>query len=308
MLLENRVAIVTGAGRGIGRAAAAALAREGARVMVCDKGTSVDTSADADPSVAGQAAKEIAAEAGVETLASDVDVTDDAAVSAMFDDAVAAWGHVDIVVNAAGIIRDRMLWNVPSEEWDDVTRVHLRSCYTTVSALARHARATRDEPRDRSVVTFSSSAGVFGNAGSTAYGTAKSGVLGFTRIAAMELGRYGVRVNAVVPFAWTRMAEVLPGQADEENERLARLRQLGPEHVANLVTWLAATADPQLTGQVLGMRGKELLVFSQPSIHSRVSLEETDPRSISEALGEQPGGNLPPLRPSGEIFDYDPIL
>jgi NAD(P)-dependent dehydrogenase (short-subunit alcohol dehydrogenase family) len=305
LLARDKVAVVTGAGRGIGREIALTLAREGGRVMVNDKGTGVESSEGRDASVAEAVAEEIRA-AGGDARSSSADVTDADAVAAMIAGAREAWGRVDILVHAAGIIRDRMVWNVPPEEWDDVMSVHLKGCYTTTRAFAQDLREHRERTDEASIVTFSSSAGVYGNVGSSAYGAAKAGVIGFSRIVAMELARYGARVNCIVPFAWTRMSGQLPGGSDDADRRVERLKELSPAHVANLAAFLASDGAEGITGQVLGMRGKELLVFAQPSIHAQLLLADSSPQSIAEAIAPRLKHHLPALRQSPEIFDYEP--
>jgi NAD(P)-dependent dehydrogenase (short-subunit alcohol dehydrogenase family) len=307
MLLNDRVALVAGGGRGIGLAVAKGLAREGAAVVLCDKGTAVDSSGAHDPAIAASAAAEVAAFGGT-VRAHDLDVTDGEAVEAIVEQTARELGGLHIVVNAAGIIRDRMLWNVAKEEWDDILSVHLGSCRALVGAFARHVRALGEPYPDRSVITFTSSAGMFGNQGSSAYGTAKAGVVGFSRIAAMELQRFNIRVNSVLPFAWTRMARELPTAGEAAEQRLAGLRKLDPDRVAGLVTWLVASSDPDLTGQVLGMRGRELLVFAQPSMTVRAILDRPGPEELARLFGERPSRHLPALTPSSAHFDYDPIV
>lgn len=302
MLLRERVAVVTGGGRGIGFHAAMALAEQGARVLIVDKGTDVSGSSLRDSSIAERAAGQVVA-CGGEALFSDSDVTD---MQAM-DEAIARMGPVDILVNAAGIIRDRMLWNVPEDEWDDVHRVHLKGCFGTTRALARMLRNSPRPPASVSIVNFASSAGVFGMAGSSAYGAAKSGVVGFTRTAAMELANLNVRANCVVPFAWTRMAGELPVTSQKAAERVQRLQQLRPEDVANLVVALAASDDDRLSGQVIGIRGKEIMLFSQPHVDLRVVLPSTSTHDICRVLDTCVAPSVAPLVPSTRIFDYEPF-
>lgn len=308
--LAGRVALITGAGRGIGRATAIAMAGEGARVLVCDKGTSVASSEEADPDVGEATAAEIRQRGG-EAVALPVDVADTAAVAEAFAVARNHWGGVDTVVNAAGIIRDRMLWNVDPTEWDDMMSVHLRGTWAVTAELARDLRGRAKEggiPADVSVATFASSAGVFGNVGSSAYGSAKAGIAGFTRIAAMELAPLGVRVNCVVPFAYTRMADQLPESDPAARSRLARIRSLSVDPVAAFLVWLAACSNASVTGQLFGVRGREVLVFAQPRIEMRIALERTDPEHLSDVLTRWLPDRLPPLQASSEIFGGDPFV
>ena len=208
-MCEGRVAVVTGAGRGIGREYALMLAEQGAKVVVNDLGGDRDgTGADASP--AQQVVDEITAMGG-EAAVNGADVSDFAAAKAMIDQAVETFGGLDVVVNNAGILRDRMLTNMTEEEWDLVIKVHLKGTF----APARHAaaywreRSKAGETNDARIINTTSVSGIYGNVGQTNYGAAKQGIAGFTFIAALELERYGVTVNAIAPGALTRLTEDL---------------------------------------------------------------------------------------------------
>lgn len=304
-MLKGRVAVVTGGGRGIGFHTASRLAELGARVMIVDKGTPVATSTIGDSSVAAVAAEKLNQTGGT-ALHSEADVTDLKAMSEVIAQTDEVFGPVDILVNAAGIIRDRMVWNVPEEEWDDIHRVHLKGCFATTRGLARAVRGDNSRQSTVDVVNFASSAGVFGMAGSSAYGAAKAGVIGFSRITSMELAALGFRVNCVVPFAWTRMAAQLPSGTNDNDGRRDRLQRLKPEDVARLVSAICASTDPQLTGQVLGMRGRELLLFSPPSVQTRLILADTETDELSRLLDSSALRFVPPT-PSTTIFNYEPF-
>src|SRR3954465_7641445 len=234
-LCEGRVAIVTGAGRGIGREHALSLARHGAKVVVNDLGGSMDgTGADASP--AQQVVDEIKGMGG-EAVANGDNVADFAGAEAMIKQAVDTFGDLHVVVNNAGILRDRVLANMTEAEWDAVINVHLKGTF----APSRHAaaywreQAKAGEQLDNRIINTSSVSGIYGNPGQTNYGAAKAGIAAFTQIAARELIRYGVTVNAIAPGALTRMTEGLAGMAqDSEEER----EMLHPHWVAPVAVWL----------------------------------------------------------------------
>lgn len=296
---------VTGAGRGIGREVALRFAQSGANVLMIDKGTGVATSRQGDAAIVESAAEELRRTSS-DVLYSDADVSDADSVECAMDLAIERWGTIDIVVNAAGIIRDRMIWNVSDDEWNDVQAVHLRGCLNTMRHFARHIRTVANPERGFAAVNFGSSAGVFGNPGSTNYGAAKAGVIQLSRIAAMELGRLNTRVNCVVPFAHTRMAAELPGEDEEARLRLERLQRLTPVSIADLTVCLARIDSAWMTGQVIGMRGKELLVFAPPSIDQRILAAATDPDSLGDLIDSRIAAMVTPPQPSTEIFDYEP--
>jgi NAD(P)-dependent dehydrogenase (short-subunit alcohol dehydrogenase family) len=245
-LCERRVAIVTGAGRGLGREHALMLAANGAKVVVNDLGANVDGTG-RDASFAAQTVADIR-KAGGEAIVNGDDVSSWAGAKHMIGDAVEAYGKLDIVVNNAGILRDRMLVNMSEEEWDAVIQVHLKGTF----APSRHAAAywreinkkTGDPVMGR-IINTTSTSGIYGNVGQTNYGAAKAGIAAFTIIAARELKRIGVTVNAVSPSAQTRMTEGL--RAVNEEQRAMR----DPKWVSPVVTYLASEAAQDITGRVI---------------------------------------------------------
>jgi NAD(P)-dependent dehydrogenase (short-subunit alcohol dehydrogenase family) len=245
-LCEGRVAIVTGAGGGLGRQHALLLAAHGAKVMVNDIGAGVDGRG-ADASVAAAVVGAIKA-AGGEAIANGADVSDWQGAQAMIDAAVGTFGRLDILVNNAGILRDRMLTNMAEDEWDAVIKVHLKGTF----APSRHAAAYwREESKKANapvkgrIINTTSTSGIYGNVGQTNYGAAKAGIAGFTIIAARELRRYGVTVNAISPSAQTRMTEGL--RELSANERATR----DPKWVSPTVVYLASEEAQDITGRVV---------------------------------------------------------
>jgi NAD(P)-dependent dehydrogenase (short-subunit alcohol dehydrogenase family) len=249
--LSGKVAIVTGAGRGIGRAHAVALAAAGAKVVVNDLGGSL-AGEGADLSPAEQVVAEIAA-AGGEAVADGENVADFEGARRLVRHAIDAFGGVDIVVNNAGILRDRMLVNMSEEEWDAVIAVHLKGHFAVTRHAAEHwrERAKAGEQLRARVINTSSPSGVFGNVGQTNYGAAKAGIAGFTIIAAQELARYGVTVNCLAPNARTRMTE----ETFEMGERPEGFDPLDPANISPVVVALCADDAQDITGQVFHIWG-----------------------------------------------------
>jgi NAD(P)-dependent dehydrogenase (short-subunit alcohol dehydrogenase family) len=250
-LLEGKVAIVTGAGGGLGRAHALALAREGARVVVNDLGASLGGEG-ADASRAEAVVAEIEA-LGSQAIANAENVADFEGARRLVEHALEAFGRLDVLVNNAGILRDRMLVNMDEAEWDAVVAVHLKGHFAPTRHAAAHWRERTKAGEDvrARVINTSSPSGVFGNAGQANYGAAKAGIAAFTVIAALELGRYGVTVNCIAPNARTRMTESAFALPEEDGG----FDPLAPEHNSPIVVALCADEAQAITGQVFHVFG-----------------------------------------------------
>jgi NAD(P)-dependent dehydrogenase (short-subunit alcohol dehydrogenase family) len=257
-ICEGRVAIVTGAGRGLGRAHALELARQGARVVVNDLGTS-GAGEGASNGPADDVVERIRALGG-QAVANGSDVADFDGARTLVRQAVDEFGGLDVLVNNAGFLRDRMLVSTAEEEWDAVVRVHLKGHFATLRHAAAYWReeAKAGRTRDARVVNTSSGAGLQGSIGQGAYSAAKAGIAGLTLVAAAELARYGVRVNALAPAARTRMTEAAFADAMAEPE--SGFDAMDPENVSPVVAWLASTDSADVTGRVLEVEGGRICV------------------------------------------------
>lgn len=255
-LCESRVAIVTGAGRGIGREHALSLARHGAKVVVNDLGGAVDGSG-TDLSPAEQVVAEIHGMGG-EAIANAEDVSDWEGAQRMINAAIEAFGDLHVVVNNAGILRDRVLANMTEEEWDAVIKVHLKGTFAPARWAVAYWRERSKAGAQVSgrIINTTSVSGIYGNPGQTNYGAAKAGIAAFTTIAALEVERYGVTVNAVAPAALTRMTEGLGMGSGDEEQRAA----YSPHWIAPIVTWLASEQSAHVTGRVFEASGHVLAV------------------------------------------------
>jgi NAD(P)-dependent dehydrogenase (short-subunit alcohol dehydrogenase family) len=256
-ILEGRIAIVTGAGRGIGRAHALELARQGARVVVNDLGTS-----GSGEGAASEVAHEVVAEIealGGKAVANGADVADFEQAAAMVQQAIDAFGGLDILVNNAGFVRDRMLVNTSEEEWDAVIRVHLKGHFAPLRHAGAWWRAEAKDGRQRAarVINTSSGAGMQGSVGQTTYSAAKAGIAGMTLVAAAELGRYGVNVNAIAPVARTRMTEGAFPEMMAGSD--AAFDAMDPANNSPVVAWLASE-DCDISGRVLEIEGGQICV------------------------------------------------
>ena len=268
--LKGKAAVVTGAGRGIGRAIAELLASEGAAVVVNDLGTTVDGGG-APTSVADEVVAAIKA-AGGTAVANHDSVSDFAGAERIIATAVKEFGAIDVLVNNAGILRDRMIFNMAEEDWDAVIAVHLKGAFNCTRHAAVHMR---QQKRGR-IISMSSTSGTIGNPGQANYGAAKDGIAAMTRVVSRELGKYGVTVNAVCPGASTRMTQTVGDSARQARQKAGiqtpaapvatfTLQHTGPENVAPWVTWLATDAAQDVNGQVFFVMGGLVALMNEPA-------------------------------------------
>ena len=252
--------IITGAGRGIGRGHALEYARQGAKLVVNDLGAEVDGSG-SSTGPAGEVVDEIRGMGG-EAVANGDDISDWEGAQRLVNTAVESFGRLDVLVNNAGILRDRMLVNMTDDEWDAVIKVHLRGTFATSRWAAAYwrERVKAGETNDARIINTSSPSGIYGNAGQTNYGAAKAGIASFTIIAAMELGRYGVTVNAIAPTALTRMTENLGMGAAATDRKPEDFDAFAPENIAPLVVWLGSPESKDITGRVFNVSGGRISV------------------------------------------------
>jgi NAD(P)-dependent dehydrogenase (short-subunit alcohol dehydrogenase family) len=280
-LCEGRVAIVTGAGRGIGREHALSLARQGASVVVNDLGGAVDGSG-SDLSPAEQVVEEIRA-AGGQAVANADSVSSWEGAQRLVNTAVETFGDLHVVVNNAGILRDRVLANMTEEEWDAVIDVHLKGTFAPSRWAVAYWReqAKAGKPVSGRIINTTSVSGIYGNPGQTNYGAAKAGIAAFTAIAALEVGRYGVTVNAVAPVALTRMTEGLGPAPETDEQREMR----SPRWIAPIVTWLASEESANVTGKVFEASG-QMLAVAEGWVRGPVHEPVEDPTQIGPVVAE----------------------
>jgi NAD(P)-dependent dehydrogenase (short-subunit alcohol dehydrogenase family) len=257
--LDGRVAIVTGAGRGIGRSVAILLASEGAAVVVNDLGAALDGSG-SDTGPAGQVVAEIGT-AGGKAVANGADVSDHAAAQVLINSAVEQFGRLDVLVNVAGILRDRMVFNMTEQEWDDVIRVHLKGTFNTTKFAAAYWRSLRDPSAQNRIINFTSVSGLHGSPGQPNYAAAKMGIVGLTYSCANALRQYGVTVNAISPGAATRMTESVP--AERRRSRVTA-DEWSPDNVAPVVAYLASEQSDWITGRIVHSSGYEIALYNNP--------------------------------------------
>jgi len=269
--LEGKVAVITGAGGGIGRAHALLFAREGAKVVVNDLGCARDGTGQSD--TAAKVVAEIEAQGG-EAVASGDAVGSFASAQRIVRTAMDAYGRLDILVNNAGILRDRTLLNMTEEEWDQVLQVHLKGTFSCTQAAAR---VMKDLNRGGRIINTSSSSGLLGQFGQTNYGAAKVGIHALTRIAAWELAKYRITVNAITPAALTRMLETIPGLKETVTEVA-----LGPHFIAPLAAYLASDAAAAITGQTFGIEGNHVFIYRMMTSHGATKRGTNEPWTIDE--------------------------
>ena len=282
-LCEGRVAVITGAGRGIGREYALMLANHGAKVVVNDLGADPDgRGGDAGP--AGEVVEEIRAMGG-EAVVNGADVSDFDAARDMIHQAIDTFGTLDILINNAGILRDRMVFSMSESDWDAVVQVHLKGTFAPVHHAAAWWReqTKAGQSFQARIINTASPSGIFGNVGQTNYGAAKAGIAAFTVISAMELVRYGITVNCIAPSALTRLTAPLMGGGDISEEIQ---ETMSPTWIAPIVTWLCSPEADNVTGRVWVVGNGRLGIAEGWALGPNVPLESQDPTTLQPVVAD----------------------
>ncbi|MBV8258042.1 MAG: SDR family oxidoreductase [Actinobacteria bacterium] len=300
--LEGKVVVVTGAGRGIGRDVALLAASEGASVVVNDLGGAAEGTG-SDPGPAHEVVREIEA-AGGSAVASTSSVADEADAASIVETALASFGRIDVVVNNAGILRDRIFHQMTTEEFEAVVRVHLFGSFHVARAAAIHFR----KQEGGAFVHFTSTSGLIGNLGQANYSAAKMGMVGLSRSIALDMARFDVRSNCIAPFAWSRLIGTIPTDSEAEAKRVERFKTMSTEKVAPLAVFLASELANGITGQIFGVRRNEVFLFNQPRpIRSVHRGEGWSVETLAEEMAPAFRSSLVPLERSADVFSWDPI-
>ena len=301
-IVAGKVAIVTGAGRGIGRGIALLLAQEGARVVVCDIGASLDgAGTDMGPA---QAVVDEIEKAGGKAIASTLSISEPGNAEKIVAAALEHFGRVDVLVNNAGILRDRIFHRMSWSDWSDVINVHLHGSFAMSRACATHFR----EQNSGSFVHMTSTSGLVGNFGQANYMAAKMAIVGLSRGIALDMARFNVRSNCIAPFAWTRMIDSIPAETEQEKARVARIREMTPEKIAPLTVYLASDRAEGITGQIFSVRNNEIYLFNQNRpIRTLHRSDGWTPEKLDAQLKGAFGPSFTPLERSGDVFAWDPV-
>jgi len=300
--LQDKVVLVTGAGGGIGRELALALAAEGARVLVNDLGSSVAGEGQ-DRSRAQAVVDEIRA-AGGEASANSDSVADWAAAHRMVEQALDTFGRIDAVINNAGILRDRFFHNMSADEWRTVIDVHLNGTFYVSRAAAPHFKAQQSG----AYIHMTSTSGLIGNLGQANYSAAKLGIVALSKSIALDMAKFGVRSNCISPFAYSRMIGSIPTDTPEQQARVERLQRMQTHQIAPLAVYLASEAAREVSGQIFAVRANEIFLISQNRpIRSLHSGEGWTAQSIAERAMPALRASFYPLERSPDVFNWDPV-
>jgi len=301
-IVKGKSALVTGAGRGIGRGIAMLLGQEGARVVVCDIGASLQGEGN-DASPAQQTVDAIR-KSGGEAIASTLSITEPKNTEAVVKSALDAFGRVDILVNNAGILRDVIFHKMSWSDWSDVIGVHLNGSFNMSRAVAPLFR----EQGSGSFVHMTSTSGLVGNFGQANYMAAKLGIMGLSRGIALDMARFNVRSNCIAPFAFTRMIESIPTQSEQDKKRMEAFQRMTPEKIAPLAVYLGSDAAGDITGQIFSVRNNEIYLFNQPRpIKTIHRAEGWTPEQLATELKPALAPSFTLLERSEDVFNWDPV-
>jgi len=300
--MDGKVAIVTGAGGGIGREIAIAMARAGARVLINDIGASLG--GEGRSQTPAEETKQLIEQAGGAAAISTDSVAEWDSAQKIVQAALDHFGRLDAVVNNAGILRDAIFHRMSPEDWTSVISVHLNGCFFVSRAAADQYR----KQESGAYVHVTSTSGLIGNMGQANYASAKLGITALSKSIAIDMKRFNVRSNCLSPWAWSRMTQSIPARTPEQQARVAKLQQMTPDKNAPLAVFLASDAARDVTGQVWGARMNELYLFSSPRpIRAVHRAEGWTPEAIAEHALPAFRGSFMPLDTSGEVFSWDPL-
>lgn len=301
-MLQGKVVVVTGAGNGIGRAIALAMAAQGAAIVVNDIGTGV--TGDGRDSAPGQQVVDEITRSGGRAVASNDSVAEASAAERIVQTAVDHFGRIDCVVNNAGILRDRIFHNMSVVDWEAVIQVHLHGAFYMSRAAARHFK----DQQSGCFVHMTSTSGLVGNMGQSNYAAAKLGIVALSKSIALDMERFHVRSNCISPFAWSRMTSSVPTDTPEKAARVERIKQMTPEKIAPVAVYLASDAAKDVNAQVFAVRNNEIFLMSQPrplrSVHRG---EGWTPESVAEHAMPALKGSFVGVDRSSDVFCWDPV-
>ena len=301
-MLQGKVVVVTGAGNGIGRAIALAMAAQGAAVVVNDIGTGL--TGDGRDDTPGQLVVQEIQQSGGRAVASHDSVAEASAAERIVQTAVDHFGRIDCVVNNAGILRDRIFHNMSVADWEAVIQVHLHGAFYMSRAAARHFK----EQQSGCLVHMTSTSGLVGNMGQSNYAAAKLGIVALSKSIALDMERFHVRSNCISPFAWSRMTSSVPTDTPEKAARVERNKQMTPEKIAPVAVYLASDAAKEVNAQVFAVRNNEIFLMSQPrplrSVHRS---EGWTPESVAEHAMPALKASFVGVERSSDVFSWDPV-